>query len=101
MDTSKLLLPYVPLLGDNGNIYEYRRWSICGKTYYGAFYSISINENKRSWKNDLTFGNDGIMGVYKPFPTVEAAKEDLDKQLLEGGYTLLTQEQADKLRLLI
>jgi hypothetical protein len=62
------------------------------KLLVSSFY-IYVRLNYYGWANSVS--------IEKDFKTAEAAMEDADKALIEEGYMLLTEEQFNKLQVLL
>ena len=91
MNKDKILKPY-ELLDDC----SYVRCSLT-HIYYGVVYkhmSCNVWYSSENWNN-------AQMGVAEPYTSKEGAIAALDKVLIDTGFTILTQEQYDKLIILI
>jgi hypothetical protein len=80
-----------PYKGGNG---LYRRWTL-GDWYMTVW---QVESKKSGWANDVCFDNLNTRVIYD---TKEEAMATQDKKLVEAGYVLCSQEQFDRLSVLV
>jgi hypothetical protein len=92
MNKDKILKPYEQT-GD-GNYVRYSLTHI----YYGVVYKhSSINV----WYSSENWSGDDQLGISIPYGSKEEAMAATDEALIKEGFTILTQEQYEKLLLLL
>ena len=89
----RLVGPYEQhMLDERSEHVEYKRFAIDRKTCYSVYWTYT----KRGHKCQVTTSH-----VWSMWDNIEDAMMALDTWLVDNGYKMLTQEQYDKLRLLI